>query len=139
MLVNLNLYDIDIQTIVSNISSLSELKKISFKRSTFMDKIKFLERLLVDADVPKLTEFNLNMTNVLAQLMNPTDFFIAIEKNKTIKKLHIAALSQDNDDAKKMRMLIRAVKNNTVIRMLNISENYLTAACFHIFRDVFLK
>ena len=104
-----------------------------------MDKIKFMERLLVDADLPKLTEFNLNMTNILVQLMNPTDFFLSIERNKSIKKLHIAALSQDNEDAKKMRMLLRAVKNNQYIRMLNISENYLTAACFHIFRDVFLK
>jgi len=54
MLTNLNLYDIDIQTLVQNIASLAELKKLSFKRSTFMDKIKFLERLLNDKDLPKL-------------------------------------------------------------------------------------
>ena len=82
---------------------------------------------------------NLNMTNILAQLLNPVDFFVAVEKNKTIKSLHIAALSQDNEDAKKMRCLLRAIKNNSRIRTLNMSENYLTGACFHVLRDVFLK
>jgi hypothetical protein len=58
-----------------------------------MDKVKFLERLLNDKDLPKLSELNINMTNILPMLMNPTDVFNALEKNKTIKTLHIAALS----------------------------------------------
>ena len=104
-----------------------------------MDKVKFLERLLNDKDLPKLSELNLNMTNILPMLMNPTDVFNSLEKNKTIKTLHVAALSQDHEDAKKMRCLIRALKKNSRIKYLNISENFLTPACFHVLRDVFLK
>jgi len=77
-LVNLNLYDIDIQTLVNNVSNLSSLRKLSFKRSTFMDRIKFLERILDSKEIPSLTELNLNMTNILTQLMNPTEFFNAL-------------------------------------------------------------
>jgi hypothetical protein len=58
-----------------------------------MDKIKFLERLLSDKDLPKLTELNLNMTNILPMLMNPSEVFNALEKNSTIKTLHVASLS----------------------------------------------
>jgi len=79
------------------------------------------------------------MTNILSMLMNPTDVFNALEKNSTIKQLHIAALSQDNEDAKKMRCLIRALKKNPRVKFLNISENFLTPACFHTLRDVFLR
>lgn len=46
LLINLNLYDIDIQTLAANAASLVDLQKLSFKRSTFMDKIKSLDKLL---------------------------------------------------------------------------------------------
>ena len=36
-------------------------------------------------------------------------------------------------------MLIRSIRYNQSIHTLNISENYLTPACFHILRDVFLR
>lgn len=38
-----------------------------------------------------------------------------------------------------MKMLLRSVKKNTKIKALNISENYLTSACFHVLKDIFLK
>jgi len=38
-----------------------------------------------------------------------------------------------------MRTLLRAVRYNREINELNISENFLTPACFHILRDVFLR
>ena len=38
-----------------------------------------------------------------------------------------------------MRGLLRAVRYNQKIKTLNISENFLTPACFHILRDVFLR
>lgn len=53
--------------------------------------------------------------------------------------MHIAALSQDHEDAKKMRMLLRAVRHSKKIKSLNISENFLTPACFHVLRDIFVK
>ena len=91
---NLNLYDIDVQTLISaSKSSLKHLRKLSFKRTTFMDKIKRLELLLSDKHVPKLAELNLNMTNVLIQLEKPADFFKAIEKSQTLQSLNIASLS----------------------------------------------
>ena len=62
---SLNLYDIDIQTLIANTASLKELKKLSFKRTTFMDKVKKLETLLSEKHLPKLKLFNLNMTNIL--------------------------------------------------------------------------
>jgi hypothetical protein len=138
-LVNLNLYDIDIQTLVHNSQSLAELKHLSFKRSTFMDKIKKLDLLLGPKAMPKLTELNLNMTNLLAQLHSCGDFNNAIERNDTIKVLQIAALSQDAEDAKKIRFLLNALKKNRRIKSLNISENYFTPACFHVLRDIFMK
>ena len=89
--------------------------------------------------MPKLSELNLNMTNILPMLTNPAEVFNALEKNSIIKTLHVASLSQDHDDAKKMRFLIRALKKNQRVKYLNISENFLTPACFHCLRDVFLK
>lgn len=38
-----------------------------------------------------------------------------------------------------MRMILRAVKKNQNLTMLNISENFLTSACFHVLKDIFLK
>jgi hypothetical protein len=71
LLINLNLYDIDIQTLASNVASLHDLRKLSFKRSTFMDKVKSLDKLLVSTSVPSLNELNLNMTNILSMLQAP--------------------------------------------------------------------
>ena len=45
-------------------NNLAELKKLSFKRSTFMDKIKELDKVV--SCISSLEELNLNMTNVLA-------------------------------------------------------------------------
>jgi hypothetical protein len=66
MLCNLNLYDIDIQTLTTNATNgnLNELKKLSFKRSCFLDKIKELDKLL--PALPYLAELNLSCTNLLA-------------------------------------------------------------------------
>ena len=115
------------------------IRKLSFKRSTFMDKIKFLDKLLNSNNLPKLDELNFNMTNVLSMLQAPQDVNNAIEKLKNLKTLSIAALSADNEDAKKMRMLLRAVLKCKKLKTLNISENYLTPACFHVLRDVFVR
>lgn len=68
LLINLNLYDLDLITLANNAASLVDLKKLSFKRTTFMDKVKSLDRLLASANVPELQELNLNMTNVLSML-----------------------------------------------------------------------
>jgi len=38
-----------------------------------------------------------------------------------------------------MRMLLRAVRHSKKIKSLNISENFLTPACFHVLRDIFVK
>jgi hypothetical protein len=54
LLININLYDVDLHTIASNAPSLVDLKKLSFKRSTFMDKIKSLDKLLQSSNVPNL-------------------------------------------------------------------------------------
>lgn len=54
LLVNLNLYDIDLQTLAAGAASLQDLQKLSFKRSTFMDKIKSLDVLLKASNVPAL-------------------------------------------------------------------------------------
>lgn len=48
-------------------------------------------------------------------------------------------MSEDNEDAKKYKMLLRAVKRNSRIKFLNISENYMTGACFHVLKDILLK
>ena len=63
LLVNLNIYDIDIQVLVHSISSLIDIQKLSFKRSTFMDKITNLEKVIIQSH--SLKELNLNMTNIL--------------------------------------------------------------------------
>ena len=68
LLTNLNLYDVDLLTISNNTQSLIDLQKLSFKRSTFMDKIKSLDKILQSDCLPNLTELNLNMTNVLSML-----------------------------------------------------------------------
>jgi len=44
---NLNLYDVDIQVLVNNIPKLTNLQKLSFKRSTFMDNITNLDQVLI--------------------------------------------------------------------------------------------
>lgn len=93
LLINLNLYDIDLQVLANNVASLVELKKLSFKRSTFMDKVKSLDKLLNDKNLPNLTDLNLNMTNVLSMLQAPQDVNVAIEKLPALKSLGIAALS----------------------------------------------
>jgi hypothetical protein len=133
------LYDIDIQTLASNVASLADLKKLSFKRSTFMDKLKSLDKLLMSANVPNLQDLNFNMTNILSMLQAPQDFNVALERLPQLKKLGIAALSQDNEDAKKYRMLIRSVLKCKKLKTLNVSENFLSPACFHVLRDVFLR
>lgn len=48
LLVNLNLYDIDIKSLTQNAvnGNLQDLKKLSFKRSCFMNKIREIDRLL---------------------------------------------------------------------------------------------
>ena len=38
-----------------------------------------------------------------------------------------------------MKLFLRAIKNNSKLKYLNISENYLTGACFHILKDIFLR
>lgn len=58
-----------------------------------MDKVTKMETLLLEKNLPKLTELNLNMTNLLCQLEKPGEFFKAIEKSKTIQSLMIASLS----------------------------------------------
>lgn len=66
LLVNLNLYDLDIQTLTTNASNgnLHELKKLSFKRSCFMDKIRDFDKLL--PLLKQLEELNFSCTNLLA-------------------------------------------------------------------------
>lgn len=112
LLVNLNLYDLDIQTLTTNAvnGNLNELKKLSFKRSCFMDKIRELDKLL--PVLPNLEELNFSCTNLLAQLGSPVEFFNSIEKNRTLKILNVAAVCEDNEDAKKLRFLLRSVRRN---------------------------
>ena len=74
-----------------------------------MDKIKEIDKIL---KIPSLEELNLNMTNILSMLTSPAEFFNSLERSTTIKRFQAAALSQDNDDAKKYKMLLRAVKKN---------------------------
>ena len=38
-----------------------------------------------------------------------------------------------------MRMLLRSLLRSKKLKALNLSENYLTPACFHVLRDVFLR
>lgn len=68
LLINVNLYDVDLQTLANGQASLCDLRKLSFKRSTFMDKIKSLDKLLVSGNLTNLNELNFNMTNVLSML-----------------------------------------------------------------------
>lgn len=106
-----------------------------------MDKVRELERLI--PLLPNLTELNLNCTNLLAQLASPVEFFNTIEKSTNLKTLNIAAMSEDNEDAKKFKLLLRSVRRNSQrggrIKYLNISENYMTSACFHSLKDILLK
>ena len=107
-----------------------------------MDKIKDLENLI--PALPSLTELNFNCSNLLSQLAAPVEFFNTIEKCQSLRVLNIASLSEDNEDAKKLKFLLRAVKRNSIkgggrIKFLNISENYMSAACFHSLKDILLK
>ena len=104
-----------------------------------MDKLKSLDKLLMSANVPNLQDLNFNMTNILSMLQAPQDFNVALERLPQLKKLGIAALSQDNEDAKKYRMLLRSVLKCKKLKTLNVSENFLSPACFHVLRDVFLR
>lgn len=76
-------------------------------------------------------------------MANPVEFFTTIEKNQTIRILNIATMSEDSNGAKKYKFLLRAVKRNIAkggrIKFLNVSENYLNAACFHCLKEVLLK
>ena len=97
-----------------------------------MDKITNFEKLI--GSLPAIKELNINLTNILAQVNSPTEMCHAIEKTP----IQIAAIAQDFEDSKKFKPLLRAVKKNTNITYLNISENYMSPACFHSLRDVFL-
>jgi len=43
------------------------------------------------------------------------------------------------EDSKKLKLLLRAVRINQKLKYLNISENYLTGACFHMLKDIFFR
>jgi len=55
-----------------------------------MDKITNLEKVIIQSH--SLKELNLNMTNILVQLSSTSQFFDAIERNLTIRKLKVAAI-----------------------------------------------
>lgn len=61
----------------------------------------------------------------------------------TLKTIHMAAMSEDTEDAKKLKFLLRAVRRNQIrggrIKFLNVSENYLTSACFHALKEILIK
>lgn len=140
LLVNLNLYDIDLQLLTHNAKNgnLEDLKKLSFKRSCFLDKVRDLENLI--PALPSLSELNLSFTNLLAQLPAPAEFSVTIEKSTSIRILNLASISEDNEDAKKLKFILRAVKRNRGrIKRLNVSENYMSGACFHSLREALLK
>ena len=103
-----------------------------------MDKVTNIEKLIIQTY--SLRELNFNMTNILVQLpTNSTSFFDAIERNQTIKKLKVAAICQDMEDSKKLKLLLRAIRNNYKLKYINISENFLTGACFHMLKDIFFR
>ena len=43
------------------------------------------------------------------------------------------------EDSKKLKQLLRAIRNNQRLKYINISENFLTGACFHMLKDVFFR
>lgn len=80
------------------------------------------------------------MTNILVQLTaSQTNFFDAIENSVSLRKLKFAAICQDLEDSKKLKFLLRAIRNNKSLKYLNISENYMTGACFHMLKDIFFR
>jgi hypothetical protein len=56
-----------------------------------------------------------------------------------LRKLKVAAICSDVEDSKKFKLLLTALKNNKRLKYLNISENYLTGACFHMLKDLFFR
>ena len=62
-----------------------------------------------------------------------------MDKVKSLDKL----LSHQNlpnlTDLNLNRMLLRSIMKCRKLKFLNISENYLNPACFHVLRDVFLR
>jgi len=60
-------------------------------------------------------------------------------RNMTLRKLKVAAICNDMEDSKKFKLLLRALKTNSRLKYLNISENYLTGACFHMLKDIFFR
>lgn len=102
-----------------------------------MDKISNMEKIIIQTH--SLKEINFNMTNILTQLGSSTNFFDAIERNLTIRKLKMAAVCQDMEDSKKLKLILRAIRINKKLKYINISENYLTGACFHMLKDIFFR
>lgn len=136
-MVNLNIYDVDIQVLVRSVGKLFDLQKLSFKRSTFMDKVTNMEKIVSQCQT--LKELNFNMTNILPALWANSFFFDALAKNQTLKKLKVAAICQDTEDSKKLKLLLKALRLNSKLKYLNLSENYLTGACFHMLKDLFFR
>ena len=79
------------------------------------------------------------MSNILLLLQRPSELFRHIEKSQTIIKLSIAAISRDMEDAKCFKNLLRAVRYNSKICELDVSENLMTPACFHVLRDCIVR
>jgi Ran GTPase-activating protein (RanGAP) involved in mRNA processing and transport len=106
-----------------------------------MDRIRDLENLVPLLE--NLRTLKLNCTNLLLQLCAPVEFFNVIEKNKSLKELGLAALSEDQTTAKTFKLLLRAVRRNQArggrIKSVNVSENYMSPACFHALKDVVVK
>jgi hypothetical protein len=51
----------------------------------------------------------------------------------------MAAVCQDMEDSKKLKLVLRAIRLNTKLKYVNISENFLTGACFHMLKDIFFR
>ena len=43
------------------------------------------------------------------------------------------------EDSRKLKLLLRAVRLNRKLKYLNVSENFLTGACFHMLKDIFFR
>lgn len=43
------------------------------------------------------------------------------------------------EDSRRFKLLLRAVRLNHTLNYINISENYLTGACFHMLKDIFFR
>ena len=41
------------------------------------------------------------------------------------------------EDSKKMKLILKAIRNNKRLNYLNVSENFMTGASFHILKDIF--